>query len=1127
MEALFEVRLPVRDLFQAPTLGGMAARIAGEMAAPGAARPAGETEIRRASRDGAPLPLSFAQERLWFLDRFAPGSAVYNIPSFLRLGGRLDAAALRGVLTEVARRHESLRTTFGEHAGVPFQAVAPPGEVGLPLVDLRGAEDEMLRLAREEARRPFDLVRGPLFRASLLRLGVEDHVLLLNIHHIVSDGWSQGLLLRELAALYHALAAGRPSPLPEPPIQYADYAVWQRSRMRGEALEEKLAFWRQRLAGVPPLALPSDRPRPARPSFRGGRRSLDVPADLAGRLRALCREQGVTSYMALLAAFQVLLLRYSGQTDFAVGSPVANRGRGEVEGLIGLFINTLALRADLSGRPAFRELLRRVRETALAVWSHEEVPFEKVVEGLAVEREAGRNPVFQVILTVDNQVWPDLVMGGLEVSAVEAGTGTAKLDLALVWQERDGLLLGTLEHSSDLFDDASAERMARHAVALLRGALEAPDRTLGELPMLAADEVRQLVVEWNGAPLPAAPEATLDRLVAAQAARTPERVAVVYEDGSALTYGELDRRSDRLALRLQRLGVGLDAPVGVLLQRSPELVISLLAIWKAGGAYLPLDPSYPGDRLAFMLVDAGVRVVITLGGLAATSLPGSRVQVLAVDAPEDGAGGGEAPAGALPRGLAYVLYTSGSTGRPKAVGVEHEGLARHLRNIVASWELTAEDRVLMLHSPSFDPTFEDVVAPLLLGGGVAICGPEVWEPAVLLAKAFALGVTVMPLPTTLWDEWVRETSLAGPPEHRVRMVTSGGEAMSGETARLWWRSPLSKIRLLNGYGPTEAVIAMKYHDVDGGIAERAQAAVEIGSPYPGRTAYVLDPAGGLQPPGAPGELCLGGPILGRGYVGRPDLTAERFVPDPFAAQWGGGPGGRMYRTGDLARRRPDGALEFLGRVDHQVKVRGFRVELGEIEAALDRHSGVGRAVVVTWKAPAGDNRLAAFVIPAADPAPTAVDLRSHLAAILPAFMVPPAFTFLESLPVTTSHKVDRRALARMAADLPPAAAEGYVAPRNGLEEVLAPLWAEVLGVERVGVHDDFFALGGHSLLAIRLVSKVDDALGVRLPVGAMFHAPTLGEMAERIAEALADQAGDEFLRQISSEREEYEESSHG
>ncbi len=1061
--------------------------------------------IGRALRGGGPLPLSFAQERLWFLDRLAPGDAAYHIPIALRLAGPLDRAVLRGALGEVVRRHETLRATFGERDGLPHQEIGPAADVPLPLVDLEGLpverrEEEALRRSGEASRRSFDLSRGPLLRALLFRRGSGEHTLLLTLHHIVADGWSLGVLLREVGELYPALAAGRPSPLPEPAVQYVDYAVWQRERFQGELLEGELAFWRGRLAGLPPLELPADRPRPAAPGSRGGELPLRLTAGEVRGLRALARGGEATLFMALLGLFQVLLLRYTGQADLAVGSPVANRDRQEIEGLIGLFVNTVVLRADLGGDPTVGELLRRAREATLAAHAHAELPFEKLVQEVEPERQSGRNPLFQALLTLQSQPLAALRIGGLDLVPFDLGTGTAKVDLSVSWREDGEELRGHLVYSSDLFEAATGERLRRHYTALLRAAAGSADRRLSELSFLSPEERRQLVVDWNGAPLPGTPGETLDRLIAAQATRTSGNVALALENGATVTYAELDRLSDLLARRLRCCGVGPDVPVGVHLPRSAELVVSMIGIWKAGGVHLPLDPSYPGERLAFMLEDSGAPVVITLERLA-PSLPMAGGRTLILDAPAADIPG-ETPAAASPRSLAYLLYTSGSTGRPKAVGVEHAAAARHLRTIAESWELTGRDRVLQIHSPSFDPWLEDTVAPLLRGAAVVICGPEVWEPARLLARAAGLGVTVMPLPTALWEQWVRESAAGPQPEHRVRMATAGGEAMSGEVARLWWRSPLAAIRLFNGYGPTEAVVTLRFHEIGREASERAGAAVEIGSPYPGRTAYVLDRDGVLLPPGAPGELYLGGQVLGRGYAGRPALTAERFVPDPFAAEWGGEAGGRMYRTGDLVRRRPDGGLEFLGRTDHQVKVRGFRIEPGEIEAALGRHPGVSRAVVAAWKAPAGDTRLAAFVVAVPGADLDEAGLQAQAVESLPAFMVPAAFHRVETLPLTPNGKVDRKALERLAAESAgQGAARRSRAPRTPAEELVAGVWAELLGLPAVGAEDDFFALGGHSLLVMQVVSRLRSRLGVELPLRTLFERPTVAALAELVEEA--------------------------
>ena len=1114
VRAVLGVELPVRAVFEVPTVEALAARIEASRFAD-AMPPEPVVPISRQE----PPPLSFAQRRLWFLDRFEPGSPLYNIPAAVALKGRLDPAALAAALGEVVRRHEALRTTFREVGGEPAQVIAEGAGFTLPLIDLQGRADAAGRLIAAEARRPFDLGRGPLLRAALLRLGAEEHVLLVTMHHIVGDGWSIGVLVRELGALYAAFGTGRPSPLPELAIQYADFAAWQRRRLSGGLLASELAWWRGELAGLPPaLELPADHPRPAVPSGRGAVHGFALEGEDLGRL---ARRRGATRFMALLAGFAALLHRYTGADDLAVGTPVAGRTRLETEPLVGCFVNTLVLRADLSGDPDFGALLGRVRETALAAYVHQEVPFERLVEELVPERDLSRSPLFQVMAGWDeNPAEPRLP--GLRIERMPVPAETAKFDLSLELHPAGAGLLGSFEYSTDLFEAATVARLASHYAALLRAAAGSPDRRLSDLPLLSAGERRQLAVEWNGAPEAGAPEPAVDRLFAAQAARAPEAVALVLAGGT-VTYGELDRETDRLARRLRALGVGPERTVGIHLPPSAATVAAVLAIWKAGGAYLPLDPAYPAERLAFLLEDSGAAAVITTGELAG-ALPAGRARVLALDADWDEAPGA-APAGALPEipeSLAYVLYTSGSTGRPKGVGVGHRALSRHLRNVLAAWELTAADRVLQLHSPSFDPWLEEAVAPLLAGAAVVVAGAGSWEPAGLLERAAALGVTVLNLPTVVWRQWVREPAADAAPEHRVRLATVGGEAMSGAAARLWWSSPLSRIRLLNAYGPTEAVITMELHEIGREAAERAgAAALGIGRPAAGRSAYVLDRWLGLLPAGAPGELHLGGPVLARGYLGRPEATAERFLPDPFAAEWGGPPGARLYRTGDLARRRPDGVLEFLGRVDRQIKVRGFRVEPEEIEEALARSPLVSRAVVLTRPGAGGEARLVAAVVPAPGAAPTAAALREHLGATLPAFMVPAAFVPLADLPLTPNRaKVDRRAVERLVDAASPLRAAAFQPPRTPVEELLAGVWSDLLAAP-VGVEDDFFTLGGHSLLAVQLVSRLRDLVGIELPVRTVFERPTVAGLAEVLelrlrAALLMDAAG-----------QGHEESSHG
>ncbi len=1105
VRAVLGVELPVRAVFEAPTVAALAVRIEACRSTAAAPEP-----LERASRR-EPLPLSFAQRRLWFLDRWEPGTPLYNIPAAVELRGRLDPAALAAALGEIVRRHEALRTTFREEGGEPAQVIAESAPFPLPLIDLQGRPEAAARLRDEEARRPFDLGRGPLLRATLLRLGPEEHELLVTMHHIVSDGWSTGVLVRELEALYEAAVRGASSPLPELAVQYADFATWQRRHLAGERLDAELAWWRQRLAGLPPaLELPADHPRPGVPSGRGAVREFAVRGLDAAALGRLSRRHGATPFMTLLAVFAALLGRLTGAEDLAVGTPVAGRARLETEPLIGCFVNTLALRIDLTGAPDLPALLGRVRETTLAAYAHQEMPFERLVEELAPERDLSRSPLVQTMMGWEEAPAPEPRLPGLEARTVPVLTGTAKLDLSFVLHPADGGLAGALEYATDLFEPATAARLAGYYEALLLAAAASPGARLAEQPLLSPAERRQLVVEWNGAP--DGPEPSAARLFAAQAARAPEAVALVLAGGT-VTYGELDRETGLLARRLRALGVGPERTVGIHLPPSAATVAAVLAIWKAGGAWLALDPDYPTERLAFLLEDAGAAAVITTGELAG-ALPAGPARVLALDTgweEEPGA----APAGdppEIPESLAYVVYTSGSTGRPKGVGVDHRSLSRHLRNVAAVWELTAADRVLQLHSPSFDPWLEDVMAPLLAGAAVVVAGAGSWEPAGLLERAAALGVTVLNLPTVVWRQWGREAAAGAAPEHRVRLASAGGEPMPGAVARLWWASPLSRIRLLNSYGPTEAVVSMEFHEIGRAAAERAGASLEVGRPAAGRSAYVLDRGLSLLPAGVPGELCLGGPLLARGYLGRPEATAERFLPDPFAAERGDLPGARLYHTGDLARRRPDGVLEILGRADRQIKVRGFRVEPEEIEEALVRSPLVSRAVVLARPGPGGEVRLVAAVVPAPGAAPTADGLREHLGAALPAFMVPSAFVPLEDLPLTPNRaKVDRRAVERLVDAASPLRAAASRPPRTPVEELVAGVWSDLLGAP-VGAEDDFFTLGGHSLLAVQLVSRLRDLLGVELAVRTVFERPTVAGLAEILeprlrAALLMDAAG--------------------
>ncbi|HEU4407574.1 MAG TPA: amino acid adenylation domain-containing protein [Polyangiaceae bacterium] len=1036
-----------------------------------------------AASRGGPLPLSFAQQRLWFIEQLEPGRPTYNIATALRFEGPLDVATLGRAVDEIIRRHEALRTTFGEEGGEPFQRVHEPAPRPLPLLDLSGAGDagarerEALRLAALEAARPFDLAAGPLLRLLLLRIAEAEHVLVACVHHIVSDGWSLRVLVGELAALYAAFARGLPSPLPELPLQYADYAAWQRRALAGDALERALAYWKRRLAGLTPLDLPTDRPRPPVASHRGAVTPVELPAPLVERLHALARREGATLFMVLLAAFQALLGRLAGQDDVAVGTPVAGRTYADFEGLIGFFVNTLVLRADLSGDPTFRDLLAQVKGTTLDAFEHQTLPVERLVESIAPARDRSREPLFQAMFALQNVPAGEARVEGLAMTARPLTSGAAKFDLTLALDEDGGALRGVLEYATDLFDEATAVRLVGRLRALLEGVARDSSARLGALPIATDAELAELRRWSDGGPIGPTGEC-LHALVEAQAARGPDAPAVE-GGGEALSYRELDRRADALAWRLRGLGAGPEARVGVCLERSPSLIVALLGVLKAGAAYVPLDPAYPADRLAFMLADSGAEVLVTRRALGAR-LPASPARPLYLDDvdADDAAPRGRPPPAASPEHLAYVIYTSGSTGRPKGVAITHRSAAAFVRWARLVFSERDLGGVLAATSVCFDLSVFEIFVPLSAGGTVLLAGNALDLPSL----SYRDRVTLLNTVPSAAAELVRAGGLPA----SVRVVNLAGEPLPLPLARAVYEAPHVE-RLYNLYGPTEDTT---YSTFD--LVERdAASPPTIGRPVAGTRAYVLDRHLRPAPPGVRGELYLGGAGLARGYLGRPGLTAERFVPDPFAPE----PGARMYRTGDLTRWLPDGRLEYFGRADHQVKLRGFRIELGEVEAALAAHPDVRQAAVLVREDRPGDRRLVAYVVPRGD-APPALALRQHLARTLPDHMVPGAFVALAALPLTPNGKLDRRALPAPAGAIE-AAGGGGGPPETAAEQLLADAFVEVLGVPRVGANDDFFALGGHSLLATRLVSRVRSAFGVELPVRAIFEAPTVAALAAR------------------------------
>ncbi|MCP4662492.1 MAG: amino acid adenylation domain-containing protein [bacterium] len=1088
---LFGVEIELRTLFQAPTLAALAercdrARRAGRASAAPAIEPLPE------DRDA--VPLSFAQQRLWFLTELDPATAVYNIPLALHFRGRLSPTALASSLHEIVRRHAALRARFITREGEPCQVISPPAFSPLPVVDLTtlgAGEGELRRLTREEARRPFDLARGPLLRTRLLRLGDAEHVLLVTMHHAVSDGWSLGVLYRELALSYQAFSAGRTPELPELPIQVADFAVWQREWLRGEVLESQLAFWRKQLAGVPgALELPADRPRPAVRSYRGATRSMVLPEALRESLKALSREQGSTLFMTLLAAFKGLLYRVVDREDLVVGSLVANRGRSELEGLIGFFVNTLVLRTDLAAGPAFAEVLARVREVTLQAYAHQDLPFERLVEELEPERDLSHNPFFQLAFHLLNMPGFPLELPELTVRVREVRTATAKFDLELALIEGEHDLAAVAEYSTDLFDGTTILRLLGSFRTVLEAVVSDPRCPISALPLHGASEQQQLLREWNDTERALLHGASIHALFEARVAAIPEAVAVV-SSGVRLSYAELNRRANRLAHALRELGTGAaEVPVGICMERSPEMVVGILGILKSGGAYLPLDPGYPRERLAFMLEDSRAAVLLTQDHLVA-ALPEHRAGLVCLDAARElfsGYGASNPVPTATADNLAYLIYTSGSTGRAKGVAIAHRSAVAMLEWARAAFAREEFAGVLAATSICFDLSVFELFLPLTQGGTVILAESALDLPDLPAAAAVSLVNTV---PSAL-RELLRLAAL--PPS--VRTVNLAGEALGRELVEGAYEHPGVE-RVLNLYGPSEDTTYSTFARLPRGRAT----APPIGRPVANTRAYVLDRHQRPLPPGVPGELFLGGEGLARCYLDRPELTAERFVPDPFGEQ----AGARLYRTGDLVRTLADGELAFLGRLDHQVKVRGFRIELGEVEAVLVRHPGVRTAAVLVREDRPGDLRLVAYVS-SEEPPPAAGELREFLLRTLPEYMVPSAFVLLDALPLGPTGKVDRIALGRRAPEETGTGPEaGFVAPRTPVEEMTAGIWCRILHRERIGIHDDFFALGGHSLLATQLISRIRDLFGVELALRSVFQAPTVAALAATVA-ASSDRA---------------------
>ncbi len=1086
--------------------------------------PSSESQVIPRRPDQDPVPLSFAQERLWFLDQWEPGNPAYNRPVALRLTGPLKVTALEQALSEILRRHEALRATFSTKEGRPVQVITSAEPLNLPVVNLSGLpsterEPQAMRLATEEAQRPFDLAQGPLLRATLLRLDREEHVLLLVIHHIAFDGWSARVLVEQLAALYDAFVAGKPSALPELPIQYADFAHWQRQWLQDEVLETQLSYWKEKLASsLPSLDLPTDRPRPAVQTHCGARQSSVLPSSLLQALKALSRQEEVTLFMTLLAAFKVLLHRYTSQDDIVVGSPIAGRTHVETEGLIGFFVNTLVLRTDLSGNPTLLKLLGRVREVALGAYAHKDLPFEKLVEALQPERDLSRTPLFQVMFNLENIPTKAVETPNLSIDEFEFDSGVSQFDLALEVIEKDEGLSCLLNYNTDLFDATTIARMLGHLRTLLEGIVANPGQRIGALPLLTEAERHQLLIEWNDTQADYPKDSCIHQLFEAQAERTPDAVALVFKD-QQLTYHELNARANQLAHYLRKRGVEPEVLVSICVERSLEMVVGILGILKAGGAYVPLDPTYPKERLAFILEDTQAPVLLTQQTLI-ERLPEHRANVVCLDADLTAIAqecGEKANSGVKLEDPAYVIYTSGSTGKPKGVVVSHANVVRLFEATHAWFHFDERDVWTLFHSYAFDFSVWELWGALFYGGRLVVVpywvsrSPKAFYDLLCQEQVTVLNQTPSAFRQLIWTE---ESSGAAN-DLALRLVIFGGEALDPNSLKPWFdRHGDQCPQLVNMYGITETTVHVTYRPLMASDLNTASGSL-IGGPIPDLQVYILDQHLEPVPIGVPGEIYVGGAGVARDYLNRPALTAERFIPNPFSDV----PKARLYKSGDLARYLPDGDIEYLGRIDHQVKIRGFRVELGEIEAVLGQHPAVREVVVLAREDEPGDRRLVAYLVPAKEYAPTPSELRSFLKQKLPDYMVPFAFVILDALPLTPNGKVDRRALPAPDRSRPELGGT-FVAPRTSIEEGLAGIWAEVLGLERVGIHDNFFELGGHSLLATRVISRTCDAFQVELPLRSLFEAPTVADLAVILVQREAEQVDNETLTQMLAELEQ-------
>ena len=1088
---LFKVELPLRELFTNATVAQL-----GRSLQQLQQQDIAQTSLPILKRaENVQLSLSFAQQRLWFLDQFEPNSPFYNIPLALRLAGNLKVRALEQSLQEIITRHEALRTNFITVDGKASQIIQTHTDWQVSVVDLRHlpkSEQELVtqQLAQEHALQPFDLARQPLIRATLVVLSDTEHILLVCMHHIVSDGWSMGVFVKELATLYDGYAQGKSPNLAPLPIQYADFALWQRQWLQGDILQSQLDYWQQQLKDAPALlALPTDKPRPAVQTFAGAHHKFELSVELTSKLTKLSQEQGCTLFMTLLAAYDTLLYRYTGVADILVATPTANRDRIEIEGLIGFFVNTLVMRTDLAGNPSFSELLGRVRKMAMDAYAHQNLPFEMLVEALQPERNLSHTPLFQVMFVLENAPVSELELTGLTVNLLKIKSTTAKFDLTLGMENTATGLVGVWEYNTDLFDAGTIERMAGHFVTLLEAIVANPQERISQLPILTAVEQQQLLVEWNNTQADYSQNKCIHQLFEEQVERTPDAVAVVFEN-EQLTYQQLNCRANQLAHYLRSLGVGADELVGICVERSLEMVVGLLGILKVGGAYLPLDPEYPTERLHFMLEDAQVKVLLTQQPLVPLVPEHQACNIyLDTDWEKIAQNSKSNPKNSVtPDNLAYVIYTSGSTGKPKGVLVNHVSVVNLYTDFQTKKPLSVGDRCSLWTSISFDVSIYEIFSALLAGASLYIV-PELarldtitftnWLDSQQICSAY--------IPPFMLKDFLDRLSQT-PYQLSLQRLLVGVEPIQ-EQLLISLSQRIPGLCILNGYGPTETTICSTLYPLQ--LQSIGNRNTPIGKPVQNTDIFLLDDQMQLIPIGVIGEIHIGGIGLARGYLNRKELTQEKFIPNPFSDE----PHSRLYKTGDQARYLPDGNIEYIGRIDNQVKIRGFRIELGEIEAVLNQNADVQASCVIAREDIPGQKRLVAYVVLHQHCTPAISELRQYLKAKLPEYMMPNAFVVLESLPITPNGKVDRRVLPMP--DLQSSIGK-YVAPRTPTEEILSQIWTQVLKVEQVGIHDNFFELGGHSLLATQLVSRIRKIFQVELPLRELFATATVGELAQSI-----------------------------